>query len=520
MSRFQTSIHEYLETLPLAIFNRLYQKPATCLAIFRLLPPVGKQIIMSCLYLNVPVSTVELKSWFKEGTGLSRLQEAMQRLEALHIFSEERGYYTMHATFLQEFRNALTGGGASQSFGLATSTPDKHHVDIAFLDEYATQQWEAILHFMVGTTEGKPPCKGVLNLLGRSGLMTGGSHPGSMDPREFATHIGRQDLGAPKITHKGFQFLLQDINTQVWAFLLQYLNMAESLNMDLVEVLNFFFQLGSLELGNDYSSETLTDTQTHLLEDLKAYGIVYQRKRGSRRFYPTRLATTLTSGTPVMLGSHTNPNRAGATANLTDGAMAAGAGAEENDDHGFVILETNYRIYAYTDSPLQIAVLNLFVHLRDRFPNMVTGVVTRDSIRQALSKGITADQIITYLTSHAHPQMKKNTPILPLTVVDQIRLWEIEKNRLRPTPGWLYSQFNRQADFDATLEYASELGVVIWSNPKRRMVCITSQGHNSVGSYVKSLIARHREQRSEQQQQQQQQQQHHHQQPHVASIAS
>jgi transcription initiation factor TFIIH subunit 4 len=30
-----------------------------------------------------------------------------------------------------------------------------------------------------------------------------------------------------QITNKGFQFLLQDVNTQVWAFLLQYLDMAE-----------------------------------------------------------------------------------------------------------------------------------------------------------------------------------------------------------------------------------------------------------------------------------------------------
>ena len=201
---------------------------------------------------------------------------------------------------------------------------------------------------MVGTTEGRPPCKGVLNLLGRSGLMTGGSDAGGingdnqMDARDFASQMARQDFGVPKITHKGFQFLLQDINTQVWAFLLQYLNMAESLNMDLVEVLTFFFQLGSLELGNDYSSETLTPTQTHLLEDLKAYGIVYQRKRGSRRYYPTRLATTLTSGTPVMLGSHTNATKIAAV------AAARKAEEEEEDDHGFIVLETNYRIYAYT----------------------------------------------------------------------------------------------------------------------------------------------------------------------------
>ncbi|KAG0346220.1 RNA polymerase II transcription factor B 52 kDa subunit [Podila humilis] len=512
MSNFQTSIHEYLETLPLQTFNRLYQKPATCLAIFRLLPPLGKQIVMSSLYVNRPIMVSEMKLWFKENIGLIKHNEAMQKLKALYIFSEDQGYYHMNTTFLKQFRNAMTGGGDSQSFGLATSTPDKHHVDIAFLDDYATKQWEAILHFMVGTTEGRPPCKGVLNLLGRSGLMSGGAGDGeNMDVREFANQMARDDFGVPKITHKGFQFLLQDINTQVWAFLLQYLNMAENLNMDLVEVLTFFFQLGSLELGNDYSSETLTPTQTHLLEDLKAYGIVYQRKRGSRRYYPTRLATTLTSGTPVMLGSHTNASKALPT-------VARKGEDEEQDEHGFIVLETNYRMYAYTDSPLQIAVLNLFVHLRDRFPNMVTGVVTRDSIRRALSKGISADQIITYLNAHAHAQMRKHSPILPLTVVDQIRLWEIEKNRLKPSPSWLYSQFNRQQDFESTLEYATELDLVLWSNQRRRLLCIKAEGHQTVGGYVRKLISKHKEQQAAQQQHQQhQQQQHQHQ---MASVVS
>lgn len=45
------------------------------------------------------------------------------------------------------------------------------------------------------------------------------------------------------------------------------------------------------------------------------------------------------------------------------------------------------------ESPLQIAVLNLFVQLQSRFQNMVAGVITRDSVRNALIKGITADQV-------------------------------------------------------------------------------------------------------------------------------
>ena len=48
--------------------------------------------------------------------------------------------------------------------------------------------------------------------------------------------------------------------------------------MDPVDVLHFLFMLGSLELGQDYSTSMLTDTQHIMLEDLRDYGIVFQRK--------------------------------------------------------------------------------------------------------------------------------------------------------------------------------------------------------------------------------------------------
>lgn len=81
-----------------------------------------------------------------------------------------------------------------------------------------------------------------------------------------------------------------------------------------------------------------------------------------------------------------------------------------------------------------------------RFPNLVVGVLTRDSIRQALRGGITAEQIIGYLRQHAHSQMlqTEGKHPLPPTVVDQIKLWELERNRLTYTEGVLYSQFLSQ----------------------------------------------------------------------------
>lgn len=80
--------------------------------------------------------------------------------------------------------------------------------------------------------------------------------------------------------------------------------------------------------------------------------------------------------------------------------------------------------------------------------------------------------------------------MLPLTVIDQIRLWEMERNRLKPTPckyfcewldgcthsgilAYLYHEFNVQADFDAAEKYAKDLGVLLWSSTQKRTMIIS-----------------------------------------------
>ncbi|OZJ02174.1 hypothetical protein BZG36_04807 [Bifiguratus adelaidae] len=463
-SRIKADIYEYLETLPALTFDRLFHKPATCLAVFRLLPSLGKQIVMSILYNNKSVPSSELESWVI-GSGSGKLKEALQHLISLHMITLKNNSYTLNANFKAHFQDALSGGGNDRSFGLPATTTDKHQVDVAFLDSYANRCWEVILHFMVGTQMSDLPTEGVMDLLVRSGLMM------------------VVDRSSHRITNKGFQFLLQDVNTQVWAMLLQYLDTAESLHMDLVEVLHFIFQLGSLELGQNYSIDTLTQTQLQMLDDLGDLGIVYQRKKSSRRYYPTRLATTLTSGTTVLSTSAQDTGR-----NL----LSAGAEIGDEEEKGFLVLETNYRVYAYTNSPLQIAVLNLFVDLKSRFPNMVSGVITRDSVRNALTNGITADQIITFIQAHAHPQMRKKTPLLPLTVIDQIRLWEMERNRIKSWDGFLYREFAQKDDVEATKRRAKELGGLLWAGGEKLVVAASS--HASVKSFVTNRISRGREQ--------------------------
>lgn len=227
-----------------------------------------------------------------------------------------------------------------------------------------------------------------------------------------------------RITSKGFQFLLEDVNTQLWDLLLVYLEESQvsfrrfvpagprlisTVDVqDLVQTIGFLFMLGSLELGRvrrvllaatqprltpspqAYMTDNLSQIQHGVLRDLADYGLVYLPEvsrprqirfavyeadpRGHQRnapiFYPTRLATTLTSSAPPLVSSR-----------------------HSNEEKGFIVLETNYKLYAYTSNPLQIAVLGLFAHLKTRFANFVTGHITRESIRRGLANGITANQV-------------------------------------------------------------------------------------------------------------------------------
>jgi len=277
------------------------------------------------------------------------------------------------------------------------------------------------------------------------------------------------------ITARGFQFLLEEVNTQLWDLLLQYIGLAEREGKDPVDVLGFYFMLGSLTLGQDYAVEHLTDTQQACVDDLVALGLIYQSASGDERFYPTRLATTLTSSAAPLLKAD------------------AQAVSDDPTEQGFLLLETNYRVYAYTSNSLQIAVLKLFVSLRARFGNLVMGYLSRDSVRGALDRGIAADQIIAYMAAHAHPQMRKmaagggpDRPLLPPTVTDQIRLWELEKERIKTTSGYLYTAFSSQSDFEVVRDYARDNGLLIWEAEAERKLFVTGEGHVEVRNFVQS----------------------------------
>lgn len=442
---FKTSINDYLEQLPPTTTSRLYSKPATCLAIFRLLPALSKHYVTSLLFLETKLSLLDFEK-LSNAAGKNKQAAAFEKLRRMNIMTERGGNLVMNEAFRTNMKIALVGGGKHNSFGIPVE--NNLEADIQSLDTYCTTTWEDILHFMVGTTFDRQPGSSIVRLLRTSALIDQSN----------------------RITSSGFQFLLQDGNAQIWTLLLQYLDTSDATGSDPVEMIHFLFLLGNTELGISYSTKELTQTQLTLLEDLVDFGIVWRSSVDSATFWPTRMATGLTQETTLKSAS-------------TKDSFSAIASATPAT--GFVILETNYRLYAYTSSPLQIAVLDLFTDLTSRFPNLCTGQLSRNSIRKALENGITADQVILFLTSHAHPQMRKQLPLLPPTVVDQIRLWELEKNRLKATPGYLFRDFAKGEEFEEALQYAKDIGVLVYDNLAKRMFFVSTEGVSLMTAFIK-----------------------------------
>uniref|UniRef100_A0A3Q4G0E3 General transcription factor IIH subunit 4 n=1 Tax=Neolamprologus brichardi TaxID=32507 RepID=A0A3Q4G0E3_NEOBR len=401
------NLHEYLKELSPEILDRLYNHPATCLAVYRELPSLAKNYVMRMLFLDQPLPQAAVALWVKKDSQKDH-DECVSVLAGLRLWHSQQLQgglqgYVLNPVFKDNLRTALLGGGRAWADEGSTLGPDRHARDIESLDRYAMERWEIILQFMVGSPSAVS--QDLAQLLVQAGLM-------------------KSEAGeAPYITSAGFQFLLLDTASQLWYFTLQYLKTAQ-VRLSLVERLSL-----RCLFTNDFSCQ------------LK-----------SRRYYPTRLAITLAAG------------------------VASNA--------GFIVVETNYRIYAYTNSELQIALVALFSEMLYRFPNVVVAQLTRESVQQAIANGITAQQVLLHW---AHILFHSPTPVLPPTITDQIRLWELERDRLQFTEGVLYNQFLSQADFEVLRDRAQGLGCLVWQDVAHRVMVVTPQGHSEVKRFWKQV---------------------------------
>ena len=198
---------------------KLYRQPSTALAIFRrMLTLLAKNIVMAMLYASRPMPIADLELWVRSESRKER-DHATSLLERLHILntkvvSGKTRVYGLTDPFASSLRQALTGSGSHHSFGVPYHGPGSGSTSVAELDEYARQQWEGVLGYMVGSTS-----LGVMS----SNVQLSQGVKRLLDVGGLVEIRGR----SVEITEKGFAFVLQEVNAQVWTVLILYLDHAE-----------------------------------------------------------------------------------------------------------------------------------------------------------------------------------------------------------------------------------------------------------------------------------------------------
>ncbi|GAB4822210.1 hypothetical protein N2152v2_009256, partial [Parachlorella kessleri] len=260
----------------------------------------------------------------------------------------------------------------------------------------------------------------------------------------------------------GFQFLLSDTYHQLWLLLRQYLDSMEaSSSAELSSAVGFLLQLGSqAQRALDYH-HGLPALEQAIATHMAQLGLLMPfRAGGSLWLQPTKLASLL--------------------------AAKSGAGASAAD--GFVIVETNYRVYAYTTSPVQQSILRIFVRCDALLPNLFVGTLTRESVKSALEVGISAEQIVGFLRQHAHPRVAAKSPVVPLVVTDQIKLWQSELQRLTPERATLYSNFESEELYRRTADFAARMDkVLLCRNDEARVLVVRPEAHEHVKAEIRLL---------------------------------
>ena len=121
--------------------------------------------------------------------------------------------------------------------------------------------------------------------------------------------------------------------------------------------------------------------------------------------------------------------------------------------------------------------LQLFCQVEARLPNLIVAMITRESVNEAFKKGISDEQLISFLQQNAHPitySTRRN--IIPDNITDQIRLWKRETERVSAAYGRLWFLEKEPAVYDRMIQAAELMPTMLWKDDSTKRMFVTNEG--------------------------------------------
>jgi len=295
------------------------------------------------------------------------------------------------------------------------------------------------------------------------------------------------------VTPLGLKFIFDEQAVQIWTLVQFYIDHLSRTPRDRVEIINFIFQLNFLAPGRGYSSRALTSSQHRALRDLHELGLLYMDTK-SRDRLATRVGAGKTAKTvdimyyPTLLSvdliGHQARTTEGATTRdqpgLAGPLVARDSSAVSSVAHQLV-LESNMQLFSRDTRQSAILRLALFTTIQAHLPGLIVTRLTRESIRRAITLGLEVPAITRWITRLA--------PRPPAPVLAQLHLWAQERRRLTAVNAVSYEQWARDEDFMAVLNYARDLGVLLWHQREKRILIISATAHIAIKEFIKNNIA-------------------------------
>lgn len=330
-------------------------------------------------------------------------EAALEELQALSIYQPDGRRFRLNPNFSAQLKALLLGEPTCRL--RLKRKADKRKPTSEQLEAFCKAKWRNLLDYLAGF--GDSPSERLVYVLSRLGLKQASS----------------------TLTSECFRFLLQTRKQQFTLVLAEYVRGRS----DKASVLRMLFNLSTAAIGASYTS----GSDPSLMADLADLGLVYKSKLKSKRFYITMHMQGLLTDSNTFVPS----------------------------EDQFLVVETSFRVYAYTHSDVHVTLLSQFLDLEIRLPDLVITLLTRDSMQKAFDKGIGASEVIAFLQKHAR------YPVAP-NVKAQVLLWEEERKRVTQEAAVMLEDFIDMAVYHSTLKYVMDLEACLWEDEGRRVIVI------------------------------------------------
>jgi len=524
-----SNIFSFIETLPKeskeALYSDLLRGPYAARSILQRISSIGRTIVLRLVACGGSFPFLDVQSWFIKSCIANHIPHALEELVRFCIIQEMNHTSTAVVTLTQYFYKAIQTSLTNiqdssspwspltqeQLSSLIQKESSQQQIQpvcptVEDLETFTQRRWDSVLHYLVGsedTTFDDPPTAIIL-FLEQTGLMQ--EDPDYIKSSNNNNH-GNGDNNTTTttppliITSRGYEFMLYDLHSQVWLFIVQYFERIlstrkEQYQQSVVEAILFLLSLSYCKIGCAYPAAALSKETRGLIKDFSQFGLLYLTKLGGMTlFYPTRVAITLVLAT-LESSEQQEDLPQGRQQGLQPGGSLTATRALEtalsspipSKNHVAIIVQTNFQVVAYTASPLYLSMLGLFCDVSNirKLPNVIFYRITRDSIKGAFKLGIQAKQILRFLRMHAHPRLRVDgdQPLIPSNVVDQIILWDRERTRVSFQEVFTL-QCQDEAEYTSVKQWTIEHDFFGWGSKTSRKLMLKYDAVDTVMDFVR-----------------------------------